>query len=98
MDKQNSGPVPIYLERIDRANNARRFYYAFVGPTLVGPICVVRIHGRLGVWQRTLSPLIFDDEADAVQWIERQRQRKLRRGCVASAPTTEQGVQPNGQS
>jgi hypothetical protein len=69
-----------YLERIDRAANVWRFYYAFVAPTMVAPICVVQLHGRKGVWQRTLPPLTFADEASAVQWLEKQHQRKLRRG------------------
>jgi predicted DNA-binding WGR domain protein len=73
----------VYLERIDPVANVRRFYYAFVGPTFCGPVCVVRIHGRLGVWQRTLSPLVFSDEAAAAKWLDRQRRRKLRRGYVA---------------
>jgi predicted DNA-binding WGR domain protein len=80
-----TGPVDsVYLERIDLAVNARRFYYAYVGPTICGPFCVVRAQGapdgRLGVWQRTLPPLVFADEAAAVRWLARLRARKLRRG------------------
>lgn len=75
----------MYLERIEPAANVRRFYYAFVGPTICGPFCVVRIHGRLGVWQRTLPPLVFADEVAAVEWIERLRARKVRRGYVETA-------------
>jgi predicted DNA-binding WGR domain protein len=83
----NMSPEPLrfYLEHIEPAANVRCFYYAFVGPTFCGPICVVRIHGRLGVWQRTLPPLVFADEAAAVKWLARQYRRKLRRGYVAPA-------------
>ena len=70
----------IYLERIDRASNARRFYFAFIAPTVLAPICVVRIHGRIGGWRRVLPPLVFAEEAGASRWLERQQQRKLRRG------------------
>jgi predicted DNA-binding WGR domain protein len=79
-------PVRLYLERVEPATNMRRFYYAFVGPTICGPVCVVRIHGRLGGWRRVLPPLVFGDAATAAAWLERQRRRKLRRGyhqCVA---------------
>jgi predicted DNA-binding WGR domain protein len=82
----NAEPLSVYLERVDLAVNVRRFYYAFVGPTFCGPVCVVRIHGRLGGWQRTLPPLVFADEAAAVKWLERQYCRKLRRGYIAPAP------------
>lgn len=75
----------MYLERIDTAANVRRFYYAFVGPTFCGPICVIRIHGRLGVWQRTLPPLVFPDEAAAVRWLQRLYRRKLLRGYLEVA-------------
>jgi predicted DNA-binding WGR domain protein len=78
-------PLRVYLERVEPAANMRRFYYAFVAPTFCGPICVVRIHGRLGGWRRVLPPLVFVDEAAAVTWLERQRQRKLRKGYTIGA-------------
>ena len=82
-------PLRVYLERVELAPNVRRFYYVFVGPTFCGPFCVMRIHGRLGVWQRTLPPLVFPDEAAAVEWLDRQRRRKLRRGYVAPVTAAE---------
>jgi predicted DNA-binding WGR domain protein len=84
----NPEPLRIYLERIEPAANVRRFYYAFVGPTFCGPVCVIRIHGRRGVWQRTLPPLVFADEAAAMKWMARQYRRKLRRGYLAPAAIT----------
>jgi predicted DNA-binding WGR domain protein len=85
-------PLRVYLERVNLAANVRRFYYAFVGPTFCGPVCVVRIHGRLGVWQRTLPPLVFPDEAEAAKWLDRQRRRKLRRGYVEVVAVAENRV------
>jgi predicted DNA-binding WGR domain protein len=82
-------PVRVYLERVEPAANVRRFYYAFVAPTLCGPVCVVRIHGRLGGWQRVLPPLVFGDETAAIRWLERQRQRKLRKGYTISGGAVE---------
>ena len=79
----------MYLERIDTAQNVRRFYFAFVGPTFCGPICVVRIHVRLGAWRRMLPPLVFADEEAAMTWLDRLRRRKLRRGYVAPATTAD---------
>lgn len=81
----------LYLERIDAAQNVRRFYYAYVGPTFCGPRPegprVVRIHGRKGVWRRMLPPLVFADAIVAAQWLDRQRRRKLRRGyCEVGLP------------
>jgi hypothetical protein len=78
-------PVRVYLEWVAPTVNVWRFYDAFVGPTVCGPVCVVRIHGRLEGWRRVLPPLIFPDEEAAGQWIERQRQRKLRKGYTLGA-------------
>jgi predicted DNA-binding WGR domain protein len=77
----------IYLEWVEPAANVRRFYYAFVGPTFCGPVCVVRIHGRLGGWRRVLPPLSFNNEEEAAKWLERQRLRKLRKGYVDTLAT-----------
>jgi predicted DNA-binding WGR domain protein len=71
--------------RCHPAANVRRFYYAFVGQTFCGPVCVVRIHGRKGVWQRTLPPVEFEDEAAAGRWLQRLHRRKLLRGYLEVA-------------
>jgi predicted DNA-binding WGR domain protein len=87
--QMNAEGLRLYLERVEPAKNVRRFYYAFVGPTICGPICVVRIHGRLGGWQRVLPPLVFSDETTAIRWLERQRQRKLRKGYAIGTGAVE---------
>ena len=71
-----------YLTRINPARNEQRYYVLCVAPTLLGEHCIIRIHGRLGRYQRTLPPLIYPDAATAQRFVTRLLQRRLKRGYL----------------
>ncbi|MEZ4867691.1 MAG: WGR domain-containing protein [Caldilineaceae bacterium] len=72
--------MPILLTRIDSATNARRFYLIAVAPTLLGDHCLIRIHGRIGVWQHTLAPIPFPTSEATHQAAHQLVQKRLKRG------------------
>ncbi len=72
----------ILLHRIDPAKNMHRFYRLDVAPDLFGRWCLVAEWGRIGRPGR-LRNMAFDDMAQAMQALVRQRRQKERRGYVA---------------
>ncbi len=73
--------TPIRLTRIDPAKNMARFYALELQPTLFGPVAVVRSWGRIGQPGRIRSDF-FDDQDDARAALQRQAERKKRRGYI----------------
>lgn len=71
-----------YLTRIDQHRNQRRFYFIQIGPTLLGDHCLIRIHGRMGHWQKTLPPVPYPDETAAIQAADKLLRKRLRRGYI----------------
>ena len=57
---------PIHLQRIDAAQNMRRFYMLVVQPTLFGGASVIRNWGRIGTSGQTMIETFDDEEAAAV--------------------------------
>ena len=68
------------LTRINPEKNEARFYYVAYQPTLFHPGAVVRMYGRMGEWQRVLSPIPFNDLAEAWPLISRVVRTRLRHG------------------
>lgn len=74
----------VHLIRIDPARNMRRFYALDVQPDLFGGFAVVKVWGRIGARGRMMDEL-HPTEADAITAMQRQAERKRRRG-YASVP------------
>ncbi|RTL85967.1 MAG: WGR domain-containing protein [Hyphomicrobiales bacterium] len=72
----------IVLQRIDPAKNMHRFYRLGIAPDLFGRWCLVAEWGRIGRAGR-LRSTVFDDMAQAMEALVRQRRLKERRGYVA---------------
>lgn len=70
---------PIHLQRIDAAQNMRRFYMLVVQPTLFGGASVIRNWGRIGTGGQTMIETFDDEEAAAVA-VSRVEGTKRRRG------------------
>lgn len=71
--------APIELHRIDDAHNMRRFYRLDVQPDLFGGFLLVRQWGRIGARGRIVAER-FDDATLAADALQRQADRKRRRG------------------
>lgn len=72
----------ILLQRIDPAKNMHRFYRLDIASDLFGRWCLVAEWGRIGGAGR-LRSTVFDDMAQAMEALARQRRLKERRGYVA---------------
>jgi predicted DNA-binding WGR domain protein len=72
----------ILLLRIDPTKNMHRFYRLDVAPDLFGRWCLVAEWGRIGRAGR-LRSAAFDDMAQAMEALVRQRRLKERRGYIA---------------
>jgi predicted DNA-binding WGR domain protein len=67
------------LHRIDPARNMRRFYQLDVQPGLFGGFAVMKEWGRIGGRGRMMDEWHMT-EAEAVAALQRQAERKRRRG------------------
>jgi predicted DNA-binding WGR domain protein len=72
---------PVYLTRVDPAQNMRRFYRLDVQPNLFGEYALVREWGRIDRGGQVRSTP-YPTPAEAFSALERQRQTKERRGYV----------------
>jgi predicted DNA-binding WGR domain protein len=69
----------VYLEKIDPAENMRRFYSIRVIPTLFGEWAVIREWGRIGS-PGTVREEWFESEEQATSVAHRVKTSKERRG------------------
>jgi predicted DNA-binding WGR domain protein len=67
------------LRRIDPARNMSRFYRLDVQPDLFGGVLLVKEWGRIGAHGRMVAEP-YDSEALAAVALQRQAERKRRRG------------------
>ena len=77
----------ICLRRVDASCNMARFYRLDVQPDLFGGVLLVKEWGRIGAHGRTV-PEHYDDEALAAAAMQRQAERKRRRGYVLLSSDT----------
>jgi predicted DNA-binding WGR domain protein len=73
--------IAVHLRRIDGARNMRRFYRLDVQPDLFGGVLLVKAWGRIGTRGR-IADESYDSEALATDSMQRQAERKRRRGYV----------------
>ncbi|MCK6625574.1 MAG: WGR domain-containing protein [Anaerolineae bacterium] len=77
------------LHRINPARNEARFYLVIVAPTLVDPIAVWRVWGRIGGAQRSkIDPC--GSAAEAEKLAEALVRRKIKRGYRVAGEPDEQ--------
>jgi predicted DNA-binding WGR domain protein len=69
----------LHLRRIDPARNMRRFYRLDIEPDLFGGVLLVKEWGRIGARGRMVAES-YDSEALAADALQRQADRKRRRG------------------
>ena len=69
----------IYLRRIDEAINMRRFYRFDIEPDLFGSVLLMKEWGRIGTRGRITAER-YDSEARAAVALQKQAERKRRRG------------------
>ena len=69
----------LHLRRIDPSRNMRRFYRLDMQPDLFGGVLLVKEWGRIGAHGRTVAER-FDSEVLAAVALQRQADRKRRRG------------------
>ncbi|MGV2192144.1 WGR domain-containing protein [Agrobacterium vitis] len=77
MEKEKTGYVR--LQRIDEAQNMRRFYMLAIQPTLFGGASVIRNWGRIGSTGQTMMET-FDNAEDADTAFLHFERAKKRRG------------------
>jgi predicted DNA-binding WGR domain protein len=86
----------VRLERIDPARNMRRFYALDIEADLFGGVLLMKQFGRIGVHGRVMAEH-YDDETLAFAALQKQAERKRRRGYVpteAVAAASSTGAQP----
>ena len=69
----------IELRRIDAAKNMRRFYRLDIAPDLFGGFLLLKQWGRIGA-RGQIKAERFEDEAPALDALQRHAERKARRG------------------
>jgi len=69
----------VHLRRVDPARNMRRFYRLDMPPDLFGGVLLVKEWGRIGAHGRAVAER-YDTEALAADALQRQAERKRRRG------------------
>jgi len=80
--------MPVELRRIDPAKNMRRFYRLDIEPDLFGGFLFMKQWGRIGA-RGQIKAERFDGEAPALAALQRQAERKCRRGYAAARSTTD---------
>lgn len=76
---QTRDTQPLHLQRIDPAQNMRRFYVLAIQPTLFGGASVMRHWGRIGTSGQSMMQT-FDQIEDAGKALERLERSKRRKG------------------
>jgi predicted DNA-binding WGR domain protein len=71
--------APVFLRRIDAGRNMKRFYLIDVQPDLFCGVLLVREYGRIGTRGRLVDES-YDNEASATEAMNKQAERKRRRG------------------
>jgi predicted DNA-binding WGR domain protein len=74
----------LHLRRIDPARNMCRFYRLDMQPDLFGGVLLMKEWGRIGARGRIMAER-YDSEVLAADALQRQAERKRRRGYVAQA-------------
>jgi len=69
----------LHLQRIDAARNMRRFYRLDIEADLFGAFLLLKQWGRIGTRGRIIAER-FDSEAPALAALQKQAERKRRRG------------------
>jgi predicted DNA-binding WGR domain protein len=69
----------VHLRRVDPSRNMSRFYRLDVQPDLFGSVLLVKEWGRIGAQGRMVAQS-YDSEALAAITLQRQTERKRRRG------------------
>ena len=75
----------VELRRIDPAKDMRRFYRLDVQPDLFGGVLLMKEWGRVGAQGRMVAER-YEDEAHALDALQRHAERKRRRGYAARFP------------
>lgn len=68
------------LVSINLAVNRQRYYRIAVEPTLLGPVCVTRIYGRLGGKEKRMAPIECESEDQALRQAQRLIKKRIKRG------------------
>lgn len=76
----------VELQRVDPAQNMSRFYSLNIEPDLFGGARLVRQWGRIGA-HGCVKVEHYDDEAQAVEALNKHAARKLRRGYQNASRT-----------
>jgi predicted DNA-binding WGR domain protein len=71
----------LHLRRADPARNMCRFYRLDIQPDLFGRVLLMKQWGRVGTQGRMVAES-FDNEELALAALQRQAERKRRRGYV----------------
>ncbi len=69
----------VELRRLDPTRNMRRFYWLDVQPDLFGGFLLLKQWGRIGAGGRIKAER-YDAEAHALDALQRQAERKRRKG------------------
>lgn len=72
------------LTSINPTTNRLRYYRIAVEPTLLGEICVTRRYGRIGGFERTMSPIICNNIDEAQRLALRLVEKRIKRGYTES--------------
>jgi predicted DNA-binding WGR domain protein len=75
----------LHLRRVDPTRNMRRFYRLDIQPDLFGRTLLVKQWGRVGTGGRMMTES-FESEAPALAALQRQAERKRRRGYAEQKP------------
>ena len=71
--------IALHLRRTDPARNMCRFYRLDIQPDLFGRVLLMKQWGRVGTQGRMVAES-YESEALAAVALERQAERKMRRG------------------
>jgi predicted DNA-binding WGR domain protein len=78
----------VELRRIDPSRNMRRFYRLAMESDLLGGFLLMRQWGRIGGRGGKSAFEHYDSESLALRAMQRQAERKRRRGYVGAQPPT----------
>jgi predicted DNA-binding WGR domain protein len=76
----------VLFERVEPEENANRFYFLGWMPTLLHPQAVVRMYGRKGETQHTITPQPFDSLEAAWPLLRSIIKARLRHGYHVVIP------------
>ncbi|WP_298854978.1 WGR domain-containing protein [uncultured Ruegeria sp.] len=78
---EQTDTTPVHLIHVDPDVNMARFYGIEMQPTLFGEVSVFRTWGRIGTNGQVMK-VTYDDEAEAVDALQKLNKQKRRRGYV----------------